>query len=325
MHIAVFQNNKRLAPYLERFAADHRIDHYRQPLSPDLELEATDYRAAVITPHSIIGRKVLDRLPELKYLVSISIGYDHIDLDACRERGVAASPCPGYSAGAVAEYTFALLLALARKLPAALALTSAGKFTPKGLQGVELRGKTIGLIGAGAIGRRTAVIANGFGMTVLAHAPRQDLEAARQFGFKYVSLEDLLARSDVISLHAPYTPENRHLLNDRTLGLVKPGAMVVNTARGGLIDSAALIRALDSGVLAGAALDVIEEAELVDLDSGSRDKAMDGPVAALLARSDVVVSPHAAWFTGEAFARAFQMAADSLAAFMEGRPINVVT
>lgn len=324
MKIAVFQNNKRLAPFLERLAADHRIDHYRSPLSPELELESTDYRAAVITPHSIIGRTVLDRLPRLEYLVSMSIGHDHIDLAACRAAGVTVSPCPGYSASAVAEYTFALLLALARKLPAALALTGAGRFTPRGLQGFELGGKTIGLIGAGAIGRRTATIARGFGMTVLAHAPHRDREAARQFGFEYTPLEDLLARSDVISLHAPYTPENRHLLNDRTLALVKPGAVVVNTARGGLIDSAALVRALEAGTIAGAALDVIEEIELIDLEDGVRGRSLDGPVAALIARNDVVVSPHAAWFTGEAFDRGFQMVADSLAAFIKGKPINVV-
>ena len=207
---------------------------------------------------SRVDRPLLEACPDLRLVATRSTGYDHVDLAACAARGVAVANVPTYGENTVAEHTFALILALSRNVHKAWVRTQRGDFSIQGLQGFDLRRRTIGLVGVGHIGLHTAKIARGFGMTVLAADPRPQPLLAELIGFDYVELDELVARADIVSLHAPLTPATRHLVDRELLKRFKRGALLVNTARGGLIDTEALLWALDEGILAGAGLDVLE-------------------------------------------------------------------
>ncbi|HEU4396708.1 MAG TPA: NAD(P)-dependent oxidoreductase, partial [Actinomycetota bacterium] len=215
---------------------------------------------------SRVDQATLDACPDLRLVATRSTGYDHVDLAACTARGVAVANVPTYGENTVAEHTFALILALSRNVHKAWVRTQRGDFSIQGLQGFDLRGRTIGLIGVGHIGLHTAKIARGFGMRVLASDPRPQPLLAELVGFRYVELDELVASADIVSLHAPLVPATRHLVDRELLKRFKRGALLVNTARGGLVDTEALLWALDEGILAGAGLDVLEGEELLTED-----------------------------------------------------------
>lgn len=199
-------------------------------------------------------------LPNLKFIATRSTGFDHIDLKYCEEKSILVSNVPTYGENTVAEFTFALLLSLSRKLyPAIKRVREEALFSVEGLQGFDLKGKIMGVVGTGHIGAYVVKIARGFGMEVAAYDPYPNQKLAAEYGFKYLSLEDLLKISDVITLHVPYMPATHHLLNKENLTLCKKGAVLVNTARGGLVETQGLVSALRQGILAGAAIDVLEE------------------------------------------------------------------
>ena len=199
--------------------------------------------------HCQVTRALLDQLPNLRLIAARSTGYDHIDLDACNERGIPVSNVPRYGENTVAEHTFGLILSLSRKIHKAYQRTVAGDFSLQGLEGFDLKGKTLGVVGAGSIGLHVIRIAKGFGMNVIAYDVRPNDLIAEVLGFEYHSLAYVLANADIITLHAPYMPATHHLINAETIKLIKHGALLINTARGGLIDTEALIDALDQGIL----------------------------------------------------------------------------
>ena len=209
------------------------------------------------------SREVLARIPEICGIATRSTGYDHIDVAACRERGLVVSNVPTYGENTVAEHTFGLMLALSRKIHQAYVRTTQGNFSLQGLRGVDLRGRTLGVAGTGHIGLHVIRIGRGFGMRVVATELREQPLLAEVLGFDYLPLDDLLARSDIVSLHVPYTPETHHLQNKDRLTRMRRGSRLIDTARGGLVDAEALLWALDEGILAGAGLDVIEGEELM--------------------------------------------------------------
>jgi len=200
---------------------------------------------------SQVDERVINKLPNLKFISTMSTGFDHIDLRACKDKKIKVSNVPFYGDNTVAEHTFALILALTRKLPESIERTRQGNFTLDGLQGIDLKGKTIGIIGLGHIGSKVAEIANGFGMKIIACDPKQDLKLKKKLKIQYKDLNHLLSNSDVISLHAPYSKETHHLINKTNISKIKKGALLINTSRGGLVDSEALIMALDKDILAG--------------------------------------------------------------------------
>jgi D-lactate dehydrogenase len=281
--------------------------------------------------HSQVTRDKLDRMPNLRFIATRSTGYDHIDLEACNQRGIPVSNVPRYGENTVAEHTFALILSLSRKIHKAYQRTVAGDFSLNNLEGFDLKGKTIGVVGAGSIGLHVIRIAKGFGMNVIAYDVRPNQLIAEVLGFEYVPLETLLAESDIISLHAPYLPATHHLINAETIKLIKPGALLINTARGALVDTDALIEALNAGILSGAGLDVLEGEELIE----EEERLLHAPEASeqlraalrrhlLLRRPDVVITPHMAFFSKEARERILDTTIANIHAFEEGHPANVV-
>jgi D-lactate dehydrogenase len=281
---------------------------------------------------SRVDRPLLEACPDLRLVVTRSTGYDHVDLAACAERGVAVANVPTYGENTVAEHTFALILALSRNVHKAWVRTQRGDFSIQGLQGFDLRGRTLGLVGVGHIGLHTAKIARGFGMRVLAADPRPQPLLAELVGFRYVTLEELVAAADIVSLHAPLTPATHHLVDRELLKRFRRGALLVNTARGGLVDTEALLWALDEGILAGAGLDVLEGEELLTEDR--RRLALERDEASLrvllenqllAGREDVVVTPHVGFDSVEAVQRIAEVTAANVAAFLAGRPENLVS
>lgn len=299
-----------------------------EDLSPDAEVEIlSNFVAFPIT------QQVLAAFPNLKYVTTRSTGYDHINLQLCQEKNIVASNVPAYGENTVAEFTFALLLALGRKIYPAIQRTKEhGKFNTEGLEGFDLLNKTIGIIGTGHIGTYAIKIAHGFGMNILAYDPYPKADLAAQFNFKYVTLEELLGQSDIISLHVPYMPATHHLLNEENFKLCKKGCVIVNSARGGLIDSQALIKALKDGTVAGAALDVLEEEGFMKEDlemlfsSHPNEQQLKTALVdlELLRMDNVIITPHNAFNTKEALLRILDTTADNIKAFVSGKPIHTV-
>ena len=252
-------------------------------------------------------------------------GYDRVDVDACRRHGVTVARVPEYSPHAVAEHALALLMAVNRHLPAAHSRTREGNFTLSGLVGVDLYGKTAGVVGTGKIGRCLIRILRGLGMRVLAHDVAESPEA-RSLGAEYVERDYLIANSDVISLHAPLMDSTRHMIDRRAVELMRPGCLIVNVARGGLIDTAALLQGLKSGQVGGAALDTYEKEDKIffkDFSSSSMSKRMeawDDEFKLLKAFPNVLITPHSAFLTREALANIANSTVANVLSFAEGKP-----
>ncbi len=281
--------------------------------------------------YSDLDAALLGRLPALKMIATRSTGYDHVDTGFCRERGIVVSHVPTYGANTVAEHAFALILSLSRKIYQARSRTLLGDFSFRGLQGFDLMGKTLGVIGTGQIGRHVIRIAKGFQMQVIAHDARPDQDLSTLLGFEYTSFEGLLKRADVISLHCPLTPGSRHLIGRRAFETMKPGVLVINTARGALIDTDALLWALEEKIVGGAGLDVLEEEEAIREERELLSKRFDeGRLRSvvrnhiLLKRDDVLITPHIAFDSREAVERILTTTLDNISGFLEGTPRNRV-
>lgn len=270
-----------------------------------------------------VTAEIMDSMPKLKLIATRSTGFDHIDLEAAQQRGITVVTVPRYGETTVAEYTFALLLSLSRKIAAGQQAITTGTVDTNALCGFDLHDKTIGLIGTGKIGLHVAMIAKGFGMNIIAYDPYPNEAKAQEIGFEYIPLETLAERSDVLSLHAPATPENHHLVDSTFLKRVKSSAVLINTARGELVDTAALLQHLQSMAIGGAGLDVLEyEAHL----KGSVDESDPNVqiVRALQALPNVILTPHNAFNTHEAVDRIRQTTAQNIIDFYKGKTPNKV-
>ncbi len=261
----------------------------------------------------------------VRLVVLRSAGFNHVDLAAAAALGIAVGRVPAYSPHAVAEHAVALVLALNRKIHKAYARVREGNFALDGLLGFDLAGRTVGVVGTGQIGTVFARIMAGFGCTLLAHAPVQ-APACLALGARYVPLPELLAGSDIVSLHCPLTPDTRHLIDAAALAQMKRGAMLVNTSRGGVIDTRAVIRALKTGHLGSLGLDVYEEEGDLFFRDLSGEVLRDDVFARLLTFPNVVITGHQGFFTEEALAAIAQTTIDNLDAFVaEGRPRHPVS
>ena len=287
----------------------------------------------VVSPfiYSRLTAERLAKLPKLKLIATRSTGFDHIDMAECGRRGITVSNVPFYGENTVAEHTFALILALSRKVHEAFVRVRAGNFSLDGLRGFDLKDKTIGVVGAGRIGLHVIRIARGFGMKVLAFDVKQDNFWAEVLGFEYAELTDLLGRSDIITLHAPYNRHTHHLINRDNIQQIKRGAILINTARGGLVNTEALLTALDEGILAGAGLDVLEGEETIYEESALLGDAVNPERLrtalqnhVILKKPNVVFTPHNAFNSQEALERILDTTAENIAAFAAGAAKNVV-
>ena len=320
--------------FLKRALAQQSLEltFSSEPLQEETAALAAHAQVLSVFIYSSVTAKLLRRLPRLRFIATRSTGFDHVDVGACRARRVAVANVPSYGENTVAEHTFALILSLSRNVHKAYVKTVKGDFSLTGLQGFDLQGKTIGVVGGGHIGLHVIKIAKGFGMEVLVHDVRKNLFLSEVLDFRYVPLEALLHRADIVSLHVPYMPATHHLMNHRTFRMMKRGVLVINTARGGLVDTDALVWALDEGIVAGAGLDVLEGEELVkeerqllsqDFPKAKLITALKNHI--LLHRENVVITPHIAFDSTEALQRILETTVSNIGGFLDGMPVNVVS
>lgn len=331
MKIAFFELEDWEIPYIKKSLKNHDIRVFKEPISKELCTKLKDIEAIGIFIYSKIDKSILDKLPKLRFIATMSTGFDHIDLKECSKRKIIVSNVPYYGENTVAEHTFALILALTRKLYPSILRTKNGLFDINGLRGYDLKDKTLGLIGTGHIASHVARIAQGFEMKVIGYDKFKNPNIIKT-GLKYVSLNELLKRADIISLHLPLNKDTKHIINKKNIKLIKRHAMIINTARGGLIDTHALGHALLSAEIGGAALDVLEEENWIkhedELLREQFRKNVD--IRALveyhvMSRLDnVIITPHNAFNSQEAIQRIIDTSLGNIIAFAKKKPQNIV-
>jgi D-lactate dehydrogenase len=269
---------------------------------------------------------VLERLRDggTQLIALRSAGFNHVDLAAAERCGITVAHVPAYSPHAVAEHAAGLILALNRRLPRAAMRTREGDFSLNGLLGFDLHGKTVGIVGTGVIGRAFSRIMAGFGMQLVAYDPGPPSAELLALGARYVPLDTLLASADIVSLHCPLLPATHHMIDRHALAKMKRGAMLINTGRGGLVESNALVGALKSGQLGHLGLDVYEEESGLFFEDHSNLPLQDDVLARLLMFPNVIVTAHQAFFTREAMNEIAQTTLGNVAAWLAGKPRNVV-
>ena len=336
MRIAFFEvregEKEFIEPYFRKHGKGHTLKFFTEALSEENAAKVREFECVSIITYSKTGAKLISMLPKLKMLAIRATGFEGVDLDECRKRKIVVTNVPLYAENTVAEHAFALMLSLSRNVHKAYVKVMQNEFRIEGLQGFDLRGKTLGVVGAGRIGLHVISIAKAFSMRVLAFDVRRDDFMAEAFGFEYVSMDRLLKESDIITLHAPYNKHTHHIIDRKAMKKMKKGVVLINTARGGLIDTKALIEFLDNGIIAGVGLDVIEGEEMLREDTHLLydDKKMKRladivKTNILIRRYNVVYTPHIAFYSREAFERKIETACDNIRAFAEGKPQNVVS
>jgi len=331
--IAFFELEGWERDYLKRKLRGHELVFIEGALGEGNASKAADADAVSVFIYSKIRRKELQAMPKAKLIATRSTGYDHVNLQDCKSSGAAVCNVPEYGSETVAEHAIALMMCLSKKIVPSVEKTRRGDFSLEGLRTFDLAGKRLGIVGLGRIGQHAAKMARSFGMKIIAHDPHCDEATAKKCRAKLVSFDELLSKSDVISLHAPLNKETRHMINSESIAKMKDGAMLVNTARGGLVDAKALIAGLDSGKIAAAGLDVLEEEcgikeerQLLSPEfSGECDLKTVLANHVLLNKQNVIVTPHNAFNSVEALRRILDTTAENLSAFFEGNAQNLVS
>lgn len=304
-----------------------------EPLNETTVSQAKEAEIVSIFVSSSASAAVLKELPKLRHLALRSTGFNHVDVPACQAASISISTIPSYGENTVAEYAFTLILALLRKLPASLDQLRNGEIDHTTTMGSDLLGKTLGVIGTGRIGGHAVTIGRGFGMKVIGFDPFPRLELEGQLGFSYVDYDDLLKTADVITIHAPLMPGTKHLVDAAALRKLKPTAVLINTSRGEIIDTSALMTALEKQQLAGAALDVLEGEAMLDVQEelhvigrhpGKRNLELAADITALEKLPNVIVTPHNAFNTAEAVQRIWDTTYSNIDGFAGGKPLNLL-
>jgi D-lactate dehydrogenase len=281
--------------------------------------------------YSTITKALLEKLPNLKFIATRSMGFDHIDTAACKEKGIVVANVPTYGAHTVAEHTFALMLAVSRKIIPSVERAKRGDFSSVGLTGFDLFGKTLGVIGTGHIGKNVCELGLSFGMKVIAYCHHTDADLTAK-GVNYVTLDELLAGSDVITLHLPHNSETEHIINMGNVDKIKKGAILINTARGALVETQAILTGLEKGILSGVGLDVLEEENALkeEREFLASEHIAKGDIQTelldhiLLNRNDVVITPHNAFNSIEALQEILETSLGNVKSFLNKAQINIV-
>lgn len=316
----------------QKLSPFHQVECVNQSLTTDNVSHYAD--ADIISPfiYSDLSADVLKQFNNLQMIATRSTGFDHIDTDYCQEHGIKVCNVPTYGENTVAEHVFALLLALSHNLIEATDRTRKGDFSQVGLQGFDLRGKTLGVVGTGNIGECVIEIAKGFRMEVLAFDVKPKEELASRLGFRYAEMKEVLSSADVVTLHVPANPKTHHLISTEQFDSMKDGVILINTSRGSIVDINALLQALAEGKVAAAGLDVLpeepvmrEEAELLRSVYGKQHN-LETLLAdhVLLRLRNVIVTPHSAFNTKEAVQRIIDTTVENIVTFADGNPQNVV-
>ena len=280
---------------------------------------AKDTNIISIFINSKIDKEIIDSLPNLKLITTRSTGFDHIDTLYAKEKNIKVANVPSYGSETVAEFTFALILSLSRKIfEAKTSVIEKQRFDITNLQGFDLNGKTLGVIGTGRIGQNIIKIASAFGMKILASDIKPNAELATKFDFKYTDIETLLKNSDIVTLHVPYFSENKHLINSSNISLMKESAYLINTARGELIETQALLKALSSKKIAGAGLDVLE----AERETKEGSELLENHT--LINMPNVLITPHIAFFSREACTEISKTTVQNIKSFIDGNTENLI-
>ena len=332
MKIAAFEMEPWECESFETLQNEHDVRFDERPLSVETAEDHADAEIISTFIYSDLSRQVLEKFDSLQLIATRSTGFDHIDSDYCKERGIKVANVPTYGENTVAEHVFALLLAISHNLVEAADRTRKGDFSQDGLRGFDLMGKTLGVIGTGNIGMHAIRIAKGFGMQVVAFDIDKNDEAAADIGFEYMGMDDALRRADVITLHVPANPRTKGLIGKQQFDVMKDGAVLINTSRGPVVDIHAMLEALSSGRLAAAGLDVLpeepvvrEEAELLRA-TFTKEHNLETLLAdhILLRLRNVVITPHSAFNTREAVQRILDTTRNNVESFIARQPQNVV-
>ena len=318
MRVAVFSAR----PYDQDFltaanaASGHELTYLETRLSTATARLAAGFESVCVFVNDELNAELLSALQAegLRLVALRAAGFNNVDVTAARRCGVTVARVPGYSPHAVAEHTLALILTLNRKTHRAFNRIREGNFALDGLLGFDLNGKTVGVVGTGAIGEIVARILLGFGCRVVAHDPRPDPRLLA-LGVRYAALADLLPLCDIVTLHCPLTPESNHLINAQAISLMKPGVMLINTSRGRVVDTKAVIGGLKSGLIGSLGLDVYEEESALFFEDHSERFIDDDVFARLLTFPNVLVTGHQAFFTHEALTNIAETTIANITAF----------
>lgn len=333
MKICVFEVDPWERDILGKLAEEHEMEFFEETLDQEMAERISDAEIVSTFIYSRLNRDLLERLPRLQLIATRSTGASHIDMEYCQQRGIEVANVPGYGNVPVAEHVFGLLLTISHNLVPAIERTQRGDFSLQGLRGFDLNGKTLGVIGTGQIGQNVVRIANGFGMHSIAFDVKKNEQAAEELGFRYVELDELLSASDVITLHVPGTEKTKDLLGDDEFAKMKDGVVLINTARGSVVNAQALARALSEGKVAAAGLDVLpeepvirEEAELLRAVF-HKEHNMETLLAnhILLRMRNVYITPHSAFDTLEARQTILRTTVENILSFAGGRAENLLT
>ncbi len=322
-------------PLVLQALAGNQVYFYEEKLNESTLEKAKEADIISVFINSTIDNKVIDALPNLKFIAARSTGFDHIDCEYAKAKGIKVSNVSAYGSHTVAEFALGLILTFARniKLNADNYIKESANFDySKAMAGFDLCGKTLGVIGTGKIGKNLIKIAKGLEMKIVAHDLFPDLDFARENNFEYKSLKEVISVSDIVSLHTPYSKENHHLINQEIISKMKKGVYLINTARGELVDTTALVSGLRNGTIAGFGADVIEaekqfknEAQLSSAQKlTEEEKVIINLNHELMKMPNVVITPHIAFFTHEAVAVILQTTIDNIRAFISSNPINLV-
>jgi len=312
--------------HIQQNMAGFNVQYYSEELTVDTAKNAKDCAIISIFMYSKIDRKILNLLPNLKCIATRSTGFDHIDVKECTKKGITLCNVPVYGENTVAEHAFALILSLSRKIHESYDRTVRGNFSLDGLQGFDLRGKTIGVLGTGHIGMHAVRIARGFEMNVIAYDKFPNKKLEKRYGFKYKQFDYLLAHSDIITIHVPYNKFTHHLINRKNINKIKKGAILINTARGGIVETSALSDALIKGKLGGAGLDVLEEEASIREEKELLDSRFSNEKLKTMLRNhilmklnNVIITPHNAFNSIEALRRIEDTTCDNIKGFIKGK------
>jgi len=332
MKIAFFEIEKESRDYLQKNLSKHELLFFKDDLDENNINFVNDVDILCIFIYSKLDKGKISKFKNLKAVITMSTGFDHIDLKECVRKKIKVLNIPYYGENTVAEHTFALILDLSRRLHPSIEKTKRGNFSLDGLRGFDLKGKTIGIIGLGHIGEHVARIANGLEMKILVSTPEKNKKLERKYCLKYTSLKNLLKNSDIITLHCPLNKKTHHLINEKNINEIKEGAYIINTARGGLIKTKALAKALASKKLGGAALDVLEEEVLIKeeiqlLSKRFSKKNLENVIAdhILLTFENVIITPHNAFNSIESLKRILDVTINNIICVASGKKCeNVV-
>jgi D-lactate dehydrogenase len=315
---------------------NENISFIKERLDENNVLKAKDAEIVCVFVDSEVNKKVIDALPNLKFIATRATGYNNIDCEYAKTKGIKVSNVPAYGSHTVAEFAFGLILNLSRNIIKAnnyIRQSSDFNYFPV-MEGFDLESKTLGIVGTGKIGKNVLKIAKGFAMNVIAYDLHPDLVFAKENNFEYKTLQEVVSQSDIITLHAPYTKENQHLINRENISLMKKGVYIINTARGELIDTDALVWGLKEGIIGGVGLDVLEgESELKEemeiLFSPGKSARIESYKTLLedhilMEMSNVIITPHIAFYTREAVSEIFKTTILNIKGFLTNNPVNLV-